>query len=63
MVHSNPKNTQVVLVHDSDSQHHTLIKREMLSDEYIFEKTIPMESWPDGYMDVYVREKEEDLNV
>jgi hypothetical protein len=56
-----PRNTKVILVHDSDSQHHTLIKREMLSDEYVFEKTIISESWPDGVLDVYIREKEDDI--
>jgi hypothetical protein len=48
------KNTSIVMIHDFDDQHHTLIKRETLSDEYVFEKILESEAWPDG-LEVYVK--------
>jgi hypothetical protein len=46
--------TNIVMVHDSNSEQHTLIKREALTEEYVFEKILESEAWHDG-LEVYIR--------
>lgn len=53
MTDNNPKNTAYVLIRESGSEHHTMTRRENLTDDCVFEKTIETTA---GYIDQYVRE-------
>jgi len=57
-----PKNTPVVMVRKEGTEHFTLTRREDLTEDDTFETSIKSDTWPGGYLDQYVRHKEEELN-
>jgi hypothetical protein len=50
--------THIVMIREErHSEHYTLMRKEALTDDDVWEKTVKAESWPDGVIDMYVRKK------
>ena len=50
--------THFVLVKKEGTEHYNLIRKEALTENDVWEKQIPSESWPEGVIDSYIRKTE-----